>query len=335
MGLALPFLLGDVLDLLSAGDPPRLPHPVRLLGSIIKYWESVLYKARVGAGALFWLAVMGTTGRPHARGAWEWRASLLPWRIAALSYFLYTGLATRSLHQESLKVEGALVKGDLDGARANLSMIVGRENLPLIAGEDMRRAEIETVAENLAYGGGGPHVLYPHAGPARAVLLQGCQHHGQHGGPQKLLVCPVRQGGGPGGLRPQLHPGRLSMASHDSHGLWRWAWIGGGPCKPSGGTGAKPPAPTPGGPKPPWPEPLGVPAQHLIGRLVDKPFIGEARQPLDQERHRQAIAVVRHLSGHGRPYPGGLPPAPGSGACSPCQVDVVMQTILTTVLNVR
>ena len=49
MGLALPFLLAYLLDLLL-GDPPGWPHPVRLLGSIIKYWESVLYKPGWGPG---------------------------------------------------------------------------------------------------------------------------------------------------------------------------------------------------------------------------------------------------------------------------------------------
>ena len=150
MNLALPFLLAYLLDLLL-GDPPGWPHPVRLLGSIIQYWESVLYKARVGAGALFWLAVMATTG-VLIFGVLGVAALLPPWGgIAVLTYFLYTGLATRSLHQESLKVETALVKGDLDGARASLSLIVGRETSHLSL-EDMRRAVIETVAENLADG---------------------------------------------------------------------------------------------------------------------------------------------------------------------------------------
>ena len=112
MGLALPFLLAYLLDLLL-GDPPGWPHPVRLLGSIIKYWESVLYKARVGAGALFWLAVMATT-LVIMVGVLGVAALLPPWGgIAVLAYFLYTGLATRSLHLESLKVEAALVKGCL------------------------------------------------------------------------------------------------------------------------------------------------------------------------------------------------------------------------------
>ena len=138
MGLALPFLLAYLLDLLL-GDPPGWPHPVRLLGSIIKYWETVLYRTRVGAGALFWLAVMATTG-VLILGVLGVAALLPPWGgIAVLAYFLYTGLATRSLHQESLKVEAALVRGDLDEAKASLSMIVGRETSHLSL-EDMRRA---------------------------------------------------------------------------------------------------------------------------------------------------------------------------------------------------
>ena len=150
MGLALPFLLAYLLDLLL-GDPPGWPHPVRLLGSIIQYWESVLYRTQVRAGALFWLAVMATTG-VLMLGVLGVAALLPPWGgIAVLTYFLYTGLATRSLHQESLQVEAALVRGDLDGARASLSMIVGRETSHLSL-EDMRRAVIETVAENLADG---------------------------------------------------------------------------------------------------------------------------------------------------------------------------------------
>ena len=36
---------------------------------------------------------------------------------------------------------------------------------------------------------------------------------------------------------------------------------------------------------------LGGPSTYF-GRLVDKPFIGEARQPLDQERYGQAIRLL-------------------------------------------
>ncbi|MEJ2672722.1 MAG: adenosylcobinamide-phosphate synthase CbiB [Deltaproteobacteria bacterium] len=150
MNLALPFLLAYILDLL-VGDPPGAPHPVRLLGRITQYWESTMYQDQIGAGALFWLAVMGTSF-VLLFGALLGLALLPEWAgVALLTYLFYAGLATRSLHNESLKVEVALEKGDLDGARAHLAMIVGRETASL-SPEDVRRAVLETVAENLADG---------------------------------------------------------------------------------------------------------------------------------------------------------------------------------------
>ena len=49
MSLALPFLLAYLLDLLL-GDPPSWPHPVRLLGRIIQYWETSSIGLRWGPG---------------------------------------------------------------------------------------------------------------------------------------------------------------------------------------------------------------------------------------------------------------------------------------------
>ncbi|MGP8105777.1 MAG: adenosylcobinamide-phosphate synthase CbiB, partial [Desulfobaccales bacterium] len=150
MKLALPFLAGYLLDLLL-GDPRHWPHPIRLLGRAIEYWESVLYQPRVAAGALFWLAVMGMTltGVIGLLVA----AAFLP-RVAGLglvTYFIYAGLATRGLHQESRQVEEALARENLPEARARLAMIVGRETAQL-GPEEIRRAVLETVAENLADG---------------------------------------------------------------------------------------------------------------------------------------------------------------------------------------
>jgi len=148
--LAWPFLAAYLLDLVL-GDPPHWPHPVRLIGRICQYWEATLYRPQVQAGALYWLGVMGTTlvlifGVLGAVG-------LLPTFLGAVivTYFLYAGLATRSLHLESRLVEEALARGDLKEARAHLAMIVGRDTAKLSA-EDIRRAVLETVAENLADG---------------------------------------------------------------------------------------------------------------------------------------------------------------------------------------
>src|SRR3990172_646733 len=126
MELALPFLLGYLLDLLL-GDPPRWPHPVRLLGRVCQYWEKTFYAKEVLAGGFYWVAVMGTTFALVVAALVA--AAVLPafFGVAVLAYFIYAGLATRSLHRESALVEDALGRGDLAGARARLAMIVGRE----------------------------------------------------------------------------------------------------------------------------------------------------------------------------------------------------------------
>lgn len=150
MGLAFPFLVGYLLDLLL-GDPPGWPHPVRFLGRVIEHWEKVLYRPRVVEGALFWLAVTGTVfvGVLGVLGA----VMILPRMAGAavLAYFVYAGLATRGLHYESRRVEEALARGNLSEARARLAMIVGRDTTEL-GPEEMRRGVIETVAENLGDG---------------------------------------------------------------------------------------------------------------------------------------------------------------------------------------
>ena len=292
MGLALPFLLAYLLDLLL-GDPPGWPHPVRLLGSIIQYWESVLYKARVAAGALFWLAVMATTGVLMV-GVLGVAALLPPWGgIAVLTYFLYTGLATRSLHLESLKVEAALAKGDLDAARASLSLIVGRETSHL-SPEDMRRAEIETVAENLADGVVAPMFFilllglpglffYKAANTMDSMVGYKNYWYAQFGkvaarADDVLNFIPAR-------LTALLMIPTAAALGLDWRGAWQTLWRDRG----------KAASPNAG-----WPEAamagalgvrLGGPSTYF-GRRVDKPFIGEARQPLDQESYGQAVRLL-------------------------------------------
>ena len=82
---------------------------------------------------------------------------------------------------------------------------------------------------------------------------------------------------------------------------------------------------------------LGGPSTYF-GRLVDKPFIGEAHQPLDPQRYSQAIRLLYgHLCGHGRPYPAGSPdwPRRGLGLALPGQVRVALPAIFSIMGNFR
>jgi adenosylcobinamide-phosphate synthase len=292
VGLALPFFLAYLLDLLL-GDPPGWPHPVRLLGSVIQYWETVLYRARIGAGALFWLAVMATTV-VLVFGVLGVAVLLPPWAgLAVLTYFLYAGLATRSLHLESRKVETALVKGDLDGARANLAMIVGRETSHLSL-EDMRRAVIETVAENLADGVVAPMFYTLLLGLPGLFLYKAANTMDSMVGYKNYWYAQFGKVAARADDVLSFIPARLTalliIPTAAALGLnWRGAW------RILRRDRKRAASPNAGCPEAAMAGALGVrlggPSIYF-GRRVEKAFIGEPRQSLDHERYRQAVRLL-------------------------------------------
>ncbi len=296
MHLAFPFLAGYLLDL-CLGDPPGWPHPVRWLGRAITFWETRLYQPRVLAGLFFWLAVAGTAlaavlavlvlsgGLGHvAQGA-----------MAA--YLVYAGLATRSLHLECRKVEKALAQGNLEEARKNLAMIVGRETAHLEEA-DIRRATLETLAENLSDGviapllytllGGVPGLaLYKAANTMDSMVGYKNERYERFGKiaarvddvlnflPARLsawLMCLVA---GPANLNRQQ--------------AWRIL-------KRDGNKAASPNA---GQPEAALAGALGVrlggPSIYF-GRLVDKPYIGDLGPALSARHYRQAVLLLYGVS---------------------------------------
>jgi adenosylcobinamide-phosphate synthase len=292
MGLAIPFLAGYLLDLVL-GDPQGLPHPVRLMGRGIEYWERILYRPRVMAGLFFWLAVLATT-LAALLGVLA-GVSMLPKAAGTvvLTYLIYSGLATRSLHLESRRVEEALARGDVPGARARLAMIVGRETEEL-SPREIRRAAVETVAENLADGVVAPMfflallglpglALYKAVNTMDSMVGYKNERYAKFGRvaaraddvlnflPARLAACLMALAAGPLGL--------------DGPGAWRIV-------RRDAGQASSPNAG--------WPEAamagalgvrLGGPSTYF-GRLVDKPCIGDPAQPLESRQYRQAVAVL-------------------------------------------
>jgi adenosylcobinamide-phosphate synthase len=291
--IAFPFLLGYLLDLIL-GDPPQWPHPIRLLGLICQYWEKTFYAQAVMAGGLYWLAVMGSTLVLIIAALVV--AVLLPslFGVAVLAYLIYAGLATRSLHRESARVMEALVKGDLDAARANLSMIVGRETGRLDP-EEIRRAVLETVAENLADAVVAPMFfllllgvpglfLYKAANTMDSMVGYKNYRYGKFGRVAARLddvlnFLPAR-------LTAVLMVAAAALTGLDRRGSWRIL-------RRDAGKAASPNAG--------WPEAalagalsvrLGGPSTYF-GRVVDKPFIGEAPpHPLNPSHYRGAVRLL-------------------------------------------
>ncbi len=149
-------LAGFGLDLVL-GDPRWLPHPVRGIGWLINrsenFWRTSAVSLRL-AGTLMCFVVVGLTT------AVVWIT--LPW---ANVYWIYSLLALRSLDMESMVVIQSLRSGDLEKARSEVAMIVGRDTTHLDEAEIVR-AVVETVSENLSDGVIAPLLYLALFGPA-------------------------------------------------------------------------------------------------------------------------------------------------------------------------
>ncbi len=156
------------------GDPRRLPHPVVGIGRLIAGLEHLLYDRirprRLGGvvltaltllicGALAW-GLLAVTARLH------------PLLAAVTAVWLaWTCLAARELHRQSAAVVAALTKGDLDGARSALALIVGRDTAEL-DDQGVLRACLETVAENTSDGIVAPLLYLGLGGPVAGILYK-------------------------------------------------------------------------------------------------------------------------------------------------------------------
>lgn len=153
----LAIFLGFILDLL-VGDPRWLYHPVRLIGKLIEVLEKVLRKAfpktekgeRLAGLLLVVLVCSMTAG--VALGVLFLAYYINFWLgFAAEVIMCYQIFAVRCLKEESMKVYYELEKGDLEGARKAVSMIVGRDTQSL-SEEGVTKAAVETIAENTSDG---------------------------------------------------------------------------------------------------------------------------------------------------------------------------------------
>lgn len=166
------FCTGFFLDLLF-GDPHWMPHPVRLIGRLVAKLEQMLY----GGEKLFWkglllvVAVLALTGA--VSGGILWAAytvhPLAGWAVeGVMTYYV---LALKCLKTESMKVYRELEKDDLVSAREAVSMIVGRDTQELKE-EGVIRAAVETVAENTTDGVVAPLLYLAFGGPLFGFLYK-------------------------------------------------------------------------------------------------------------------------------------------------------------------
>ena len=172
-----------MLDLLI-GDPHFIPHPVRLIGSLISSLdkrlncdagynssEKKLNLIKYKRGMLLAFTVIFATF-----------AMSVIIIVAAYSINLYAGviaeavmtwqiLATKCLRVESMRVYDALKTDGVDAGRRAVSMIVGRDTSVLDAA-GVTRAAVETIAENTSDGVIAPMFYTAIGGPVLGFVYK-------------------------------------------------------------------------------------------------------------------------------------------------------------------
>ncbi len=171
-----PLLIAVAADALL-GDPPTWPHFVRWLGRLISWLEGLargIFHSPEGlrlAGFLLVAAVVGG----GALGCWLAlklaRAFFEPLGFLLATAVSFQCLAAGQLWREARSVAQPLEAGDLDLARQRLGLIVGRDTAALDEA-GVRRAVIETVAENFNDGVVAPLFYLALGGPVLGVAYK-------------------------------------------------------------------------------------------------------------------------------------------------------------------
>lgn len=177
------FIAGFLLDLLI-GDPHFIPHPVRLIGSLISFCDK-----RLNCDAGYNISEKKLNLIKYKRGMllaftviFATFAMSVIIIVAAYSINLYAGviaeavmtwqiLATKCLRVESMRVYDALRTDGVDAGRRAVSMIVGRDTSVLDAA-GVTKAAVETIAENTSDGVIAPMLYTAICGPVLGFVYK-------------------------------------------------------------------------------------------------------------------------------------------------------------------
>lgn len=177
------FIAGFVLDLLI-GDPHFIPHPVRLIGSLISFCdkrlncdagynisEKKLNLIKYKRGMLLAFTVIFATFAISVIIIVAAYSINLYARVIAEAVMTWQILATKCLRVESMRVYDALRTDGVDAGRRAVSMIVGRDTSVLDAA-GVTRAAVETIAENTSDGVIAPMLYTAIGGPVLGFVYK-------------------------------------------------------------------------------------------------------------------------------------------------------------------
>ncbi len=146
--------IGFLLDLLI-GDPQNPFHPIRFIGNLCSRLESLFRRLLKNhlkiAGLLTWIfsvSIVYVVNYLILRICFNINYML---GVAIGGIMIYFTISSKALKVEGIKVIKFLLKDDIEGARKQLSYIVGRDTSALNK-EGILRAVVETIAENMSDG---------------------------------------------------------------------------------------------------------------------------------------------------------------------------------------
>ena len=158
----------------AIGDPLYAAHPIRLMGRTLAFFEErlrAMHADGYGGGILLFVLLAcvwagGISGLALLLDRVSHAAA-----IAVHVFFVYSFLALHDLFRHVWTVERAARRRDVDGARAAIGQLVGRDTRQLDLAA-CRRAAIESLSENLSDGFVSPLFWYGVAGLPGIVLFK-------------------------------------------------------------------------------------------------------------------------------------------------------------------
>lgn len=156
-------LIGFLIDCIL-GDPYRLPHPIRLIGSLISGLDKMLYRKEDKNKKMFVKGILLVVLVNVLSVTVPLILLILAYKLNLFAGIILDGImcyymiAPKCLKNESMKVYKKLSEGDIPGARKAVSMIVGRDTETLDE-KGIIKATVETIAENTSDGVTAP-IMY-------------------------------------------------------------------------------------------------------------------------------------------------------------------------------
>lgn len=170
-------VIGYILDLIL-GDSYSIPHPVVAIGKLVTFCTNRLlnenntsYRKKINGLIMVLIVVLVSAFVPFCILYLVYSVHIYAGVIVE-SIMCWQILAAKSLKTESIKVEKALKENDIEKARYNVSMIVGRDTKELDA-VGITKAAVETIAENSSDGVIAPLFYMLSGGAVLGFLYKG------------------------------------------------------------------------------------------------------------------------------------------------------------------